>query len=291
METINKPNLVFPPAWAGGWGEDRIGAFAELVFGGAIFSFRWIPPGTFQMGSPTNEKGRRSNEGPRHPVMISQGYWLADTPCTQAQWIAVMGENPSYFKKGQNQDQPVENVSWRMAVEFCQKLTERATSEGRLEGEAIFRLPTEAEWEYACRAGTITAFNDGSDCTVPEGNDPALERLGWFSQNSERETHPVREKEPNAWGFYDMHGNVWEWCLDGRRTYKETPEIDPLGPTDESARRALRGGCFWGLARSCRAACRIELDPGDRNIHVGFRLASGQPPGSGATKSRSEGRA
>ena len=291
METSTKPNRAFPPAWAGGWGEDRIGIFAELVFGGTTFCFRWIPPESFQMGSPENEKGRRDDEGPRHRVTISQGYWLADTPCTQAQWMAVMRENPSFFKEGEPLGRPVERVSWPMVLEFCQKLTERARSEGLLEGEAIFRLPTEAEWEYACRAGTETAFNDGSDCTKPTGDDPALNRLGWYISNSEHKTHPVREKEPNAWGLHDMHGNVWEWCLDGRRKYNETPETDPLGPTGESAWRALRGGCIWLSAGNCRAACRIGLGPGSRNNNVGFRLASGQPPGSGAIQRRSEGRA
>jgi formylglycine-generating enzyme len=290
METITRPSLVFPPAWAGGWGEDRFGVFTELAFGGAAFSFRWIPSGTFQMGSPDNEKGRSRNEGPRHPVTISQGYWLADTPCTQAQWIAITGENLSRFKKGQTLDRPAEHVSWKMVLEFCQKLTERVRR-GLLEAEEVFRLPTEAEWEYACRVGTDTAFNDGSDCTEAQGKDPALDRLGWFLENSIEETHPVGEKAPNAWGLYDMHGNVWEWCLDGRREYSQKPETDPLGPTDESAWRALRGGSIWDDAGDCRSACRSGNDPGFRDFNVGFRLASGQPPGSGSIQSRSEGRA
>ncbi len=291
METIAKPNLVFPPAWAGGWGEDRVGVFAELGFGGATFSFRWIPPGMFQMGSPDAEKGRQRNEGPRHRVTISQGYWLADTPCTQAQWLAVMGKNPSYFQSGGSLNCPVEQVSWKEVVDFCQKLTEQARNKGLLEAEAVFRLPTEAEWEYACRAGTDTAFNDGSDCTKPVGKDQALDRLGWFDKNSDEKTHPVREKAANAWGLYDMHGTVWEWCLDGLRNYKVTPETNALGSTEESARRALRGGGCWSFAWYCRAAYRDGFDPGLRIHSVGFRLASGQPPGSGATLGRSEGRA
>ena len=267
------------PGWASQFGRDGVGLYAELQVKGVTLRLRWIPPGRFRMGSPKEEKGRRDNEGPAHEVTISVGYWLAETPCTQAQWEAVMGENPSRFK---GIARPVERVTWRQCVEFCERMREQAPSMN-------FRLPTEAEWEYACRAGTDSAFNDGSDCTEPQGNDPALDRLGWFSQNSKSETHPVREKAPNGWGLYDMHGSGWEWCLDGRRDYSETPQTDPVGPTDESARRALRGGSIWDSAWYCRAACRDVDVPGNRFNFVGFRLASGQPPGSGATQSRSDG--
>ena len=269
------------PEWAERMAYDRFGLYADLNVNGVTFRLRWIPPGRFRMGSPKDELGRQDNEGPPHEVTISKGYWLADTPCTQAQWEAVLGENPSHFKGA---TRPVESIAWHQCVEFCERLRARAPT-------LSFRLPTEAEWEYACRAGTETAFNDGSDCTEPAGKDPALDRLGWFDENSKHETHPVRERDPNAWGLYDMHGNVWEWCLDGRRKYNETPETDALGPTDKSARRALRGGSIWILARTCRAACRSVDVPGYRGTGVGFRLASGQPPRSGAIKGRSEGRA
>jgi formylglycine-generating enzyme required for sulfatase activity len=268
------------PKWAERMAYDGFGLYAELEVKGVPFRLRWIPPGRFRMGSPKKERGRRDNEGPVHEVTISKGYWLADTPCTQAQWESVMGENPSRFR---GSTRPVEYITWHQCVEFCERLREPTPT-------LNFRLPTEAEWEYACRAGTESAFNDGSDCTDPGGKDPALDRLGWFDENSNHDTHPVREKTPNGWGLYDMHGNVWEWCLDGRRTYKNT-ETDPLGPTDDSARRALRGGSFWDNAWYRRASCRDGYDPGSRYRHVGFRLASGQPPGSGAIQSRSEGRA
>ena len=267
------------PEWAERMAYDGFGLYADLKVNGVPLRLRWIPPGRFRMGSPKEENRRGDNEGPAHEVTISKGYWLAETPCTQAQWEAVMGENPSHFKGA---SRPVESINWRQCLEFCERLRKQEPS-------LNFRLPTEAEWEYACRAGTNTAFNDGSDCTLPEGKDIALDRLGWFNDNSGVETHPVREKQGNAWGLYDMHGNVWEWCLDSRRDYSETPQTDPFEPTDASAWRALRGGSCWDDAWYCRAAYRLEFDPGDRIRHVGFRLASGQPRGSGATKSRGDG--
>ena len=146
-----------------------------------------------------------------------------------------------------------------------------------------FRLPTEAEWEYACRAGTTNAFNDGSDCTNPNGKDPALSRLGWFDENSDGRTHPVGEKQPNAWGLHDMHGNVWEWCHDGQRQYGMEVVSDPRGSEEAFAWRVLRGGSYWDYARGCRSAYRNENDPGNRFRSFGFRLAAGLAvAGSGA---------
>lgn len=288
MESVSTSNREYPPQWAGGWGEDRYGVFCELAVGAATFLFRWMPPGSFQMGSPESEEGRYpGEEDPRHAVRLTRGFWLGETPCTQAQWEAVMGENPSENK---GDTLPVENVSWTMSQEFCEGLNSRIKNGGFLDPEAVFRLPTEAEWEYACRgeAGKDSAFSDGSACTEPTGLDPALDRLGWFSENSEEKTHPVAGKEPNERGLYDMHGNVWEWCLDGWRKYEDKEQKDPVGPQEKGALRVLRGGSAWSNARNCRSACRDQFDPGFRNGDWGFRLASGQPPGSGAT-GRSEG--
>ncbi len=259
-----------------GWGHDRYGVWADVPLAeGVGIRLRWIPPGNFVMGSPAGEQGRDEDEGPQHTVTITRGFWLAETPCTQAQWQAVMGENPSDFQGGRSERRPVENVDWNACRQFCERLEQAVPA-------LDFRLPTEAEWEYACRAGTTTAFNDGSDYTKPAGKDPALHGLGWFEENSGGETHPVGEKQPNAWGLYDMHGNVWEWCADGRREYADEPQTDPCGPEKETARRVVRGGCCLSLARSWRTACRDTLEPGSRSRPLGFRLAARPPGPSGA---------
>jgi formylglycine-generating enzyme required for sulfatase activity len=198
---------------------------------GVVTHLRWIPPGRFLMGSPDEEVGRDSDEGPQHLVTLSRGFWLAGAPCTQAEWHAVMGTNPSGFK---GNDLPVEQVSWRDCREFCKRIRLRFPG---LEP----RLPTEAEWEYACRAGTTSAYNDGSACTEPERKDPALDRLGWFNENSGGKTHQVRQKEANRWGLYDMHGNVREWCEDWYGDYSADDQVDPTGPASGSA-RVFRGG-------------------------------------------------
>jgi len=240
------------------------------------------------MGSPETEKGRTGDEV-EHEVELTQGFWLGQYAVTQGEWEAVTGNNPSEHK---GERLPVENVSWKEAIGFCARLTEMARGAGAMGEGTEFRLPTEAEWEYACRGekGRGTAFNDGSDCTMPEEKDPALDRLGWFDKNRGNETHPVGGKAPNDWGLYDMHGHVWEWCLDqcgwadGKgvvtNTYVEGIR-DPL--CVEGAGRVLRGGCYWNTARWCRSAYRIVFDPGDRFRIFGFRLAAGPAvEGSGA---------
>ncbi|MBF8305206.1 MAG: FGE-sulfatase protein, partial [Acidobacteria bacterium] len=252
-----------------------------------IFGIELIPiqPGEFLMGSPEDEAGRFRSET-RHRVRLNQAFWIGRYPVTQAEYEAVMGNNPSHFKGDRR---PVEQVSWDEAVEFCARLTQRSREAGALPASFEFRLPTEAEWEYACRAGTTTAFNDGSNCTKPDGKDRALIRLGWHGEGAKGETHPVGEKAPNAWGLHDMHGNVWEWCVD----YAEWQEnelvtdryvdgvIDPVSA--KGAGRVVRGGSSWDFARICRSAYRFRFGPGYRLRHLGFRLAAGQPVGSGAT--------
>ena len=210
--------------------------------------FVWIPPGDFMMGSPPGEDGRFENER-QHRVHLTNGFWLSRTPVTQAQYERVVGENPSYFRGATN---PVDSVSWDDAVEFADRL-------GTIV-EGHFRLPTEAEWEYACRAGTTTAFHFGDD--------PApLRDHAWYRANSENQTHPVGLKLPNAWGLYDMHGNVWEWCSDLYGEYPAGPVTDPTG-AQTGEERVLRGGS-WGLPYAfCRSATRrqsIADNPGDEN--------------------------
>jgi sulfatase modifying factor 1 len=277
---------VMVPEWAPGWaevfGEDRWGVFAEFSVGGVKFVMRWVQPGRFSMGSPEGERGRDGDEGPQHEVTIPRGYWMGETPVTQAQWRAVvegMGDGarlnkaPSRFKY--RPDCPVESVSWNDCQRFVAGLGEL------LGGEDEFRLPTEAEWEYACRAGTQGAYCDGSACTVLAGRDPALERLGWFDGNSGGSTQAVKQKEANGWGLYDVHGNVWEWCRDARRTYGSDPVLDPVGGQEAGAARVLRGGGWDFRARSCRAAIRLAFIPAGGWYSTGLRLSAGQRDKSG----------
>jgi formylglycine-generating enzyme required for sulfatase activity len=267
---------TFPPPWASAWGTDRLFPypFVELELApGVVTRLRWIPPGRFLMGSPEDEAGRLEDEGPQHWVTLTEGYWLADAPCTQAEWQAVMGTAPSNPKW---LDLPVEQVSWNECQSFCERMRERFSG-------LQARLPSEAEWEYACRATTTSAFNDGSPCTQPKGKDPALLKLGWFSENSKGKTHDVRGFAPNQWGLYDIHGNVWEWCADWSGNYTAADRVDPTGadrvdPTgaDSGQGRVSRGGSWFSPAWYCRSAFRCGWRPGDRNDHLGFRLASGQ---------------
>jgi|GEM_PF-2360146 len=249
-----------------------------------------IPAGTFLMGSPEDEGGRFSDET-QHEVRLTGSFWLARYTVTQAQYQRVMGQNPSHVK---GEHRPVENVSWEDALAFCRRLTARASEAGALAGDYVFRLPSEAEWEYACRAGTTSAFNDGSDCTRPTGQDPALDPLGWYDKNSGNETHAVGQKAPNAWGLHDMHGNVWEWCLDQcdweNRVVTDTYEggaVDPL--CTRGAGHVVRGGSFLNFARDCRSAYRHGLEPGSRPGPLGFRLAAGRPEAGGARGTRAGG--
>lgn len=263
---------LYPPSWAEVFGEDEAGIFAEFTVKGVRFAMRWIPPGSFRMGSPDTENGRLDREGPQHRVSITKGFWLGETPVTQDQWQAVTGENPSLFKE--SEDLPVEQVSWRECQYFARKVAQECP-------DLFARLPSEAEWEYACRAGTDSAFHDGSPGTWRAGRGPALVKLGWFADNSESRTHPVREKLPNAWGLYDTHGNVWEWCEDawdeavyqGRADGVENPRVIS---DDEEALRVVRGGSWGAGALVCRAAVRGGEDPGARWDFLGLRLAAGQ---------------
>jgi formylglycine-generating enzyme required for sulfatase activity len=278
-----------PPPWACEWGQDRQGVFAGFKIGTARQRMRWIPHGAFTMGSPSDEPGHFGNEAPAHRVTISRGFWLGDTPCTQALWQAVMGDNPSRFE---SPDRPVESVSWRDVQEFLKR------SEAMAPGLGLV-LPTEAQWEYACRAETETAISSGAMAILGDANAPALDPIAWYAGNSGREfdlaegqdtsswpekqypdkkagTRRVRQKLRNPWGLYDILGNVWEWCADGPRDYGVSDEIDPVGPLDGAGRRVVRGGS-WGLgARLCRSACRSADVPGDRRGSIGFRCARGQ---------------
>ena len=215
--------------------------------GGATMEMIYVAPGTFTMGSPSTEDGRFDDET-QHEVTLSKGFWLGKYEVTQAQWQSVMGENPSKFPGGNH---PVENVSWDDCQSFVRKVNS-AQSCGA-------RLPTEAEWEYACRAGSTGAY-------AGNGN---LNDMGWYGENSGSETHPVGQKQANAWGFHDMHGNVWEWCNDFGDYGGDT--TDPTGPTSGGT-RVLRGGGWNGNVRGCRSAFRNDYGPDLHDCDGGFRL-------------------
>ena len=224
-----------------------------------------IPKGTFMMGSPESEQGHNENEN-QHEVTISKDYYLGVYEVTQAQYEKVIGKNPSHFQGAivgnENAALPVENVSWYEAVEFCKKLSD--LPEEKKAGR-VYRLPTEAQWEYACRAGSKTAYSfDDEEGLLPE--------YGWFSRNSSRRTHTVGLLEPNAWGLYDMHGNVWEWCSDWHEEYPKGAVSDPSGPK-EGSNRVRRGGSWFSGAADCRSANRNGFDPSFRSINRGFRVA------------------
>ena len=206
---------------------------------------------TFLMGSPKTEDGRFEDEL-QHPVKLTKGFWLGKYEVTQEQWTSVMGSNNSRFK-GENR--PVDSVSWGDCQAFIRKVN------GSLGGTA--RLPTEAEWEYACRAGSSAAVSGSGH----------LDEMAWYDKNSESQTHEVgKGKQPNEWGFYDMHGNVLEWCSDWFGKAEEQEAVDPKGPTTGSF-RVLRGGCWFYFARDCRSAYRLKRAPDIRNCVNGFRLA------------------
>ena len=212
-----------------------------------------IPSGKFVMGSSDSEKGRkRDNEGPQRRVVISKPFCMGTTEVTQEQYAAVAGKNPSKFS---GPTLPVEYVSWNEAVEFCKVLSSRTRK--------TVRLPTEAEWEYACRAGTETRFSFGDQ-------NKDLSSYAWWSANSDTRTHPVGGKKPNAWGLYDMHGNVWEWCGDWIvKSYAGLKETDPQGPAS-GVYRVLRGGSAWMDESNCRSANRVGHSVGARRSYRGI---------------------
>ena len=279
-----------PPSWAIAWGQDRYGVFVAFAVDGIEQKMRWIEPGSFMMGSPDDEPGRYNREGPQHLVTLDQGFWLGETPCTQALWTAVMGSNPSRFE---SPDRPVEQVSWEDCSEFFERLEEQIPGFGG-------RFPMEAEWEYACRAGTETATYAGPIKILGKNNAPILDEIAWYGGNSGVDfeldsgedssgwenkqyehilagTRPVKRKTPNPWGLYDMLGNVREWCADWYSgSYPDEGAVtNPMGPKMGS-NRVRRGGSWIDIAQVVRAAYRWSGHPSNRGLYLGFRLARGQ---------------
>jgi formylglycine-generating enzyme required for sulfatase activity len=238
---------------------------AVPVKAGAPFTIRdlaldllWVKPGTFEMGSPVSEKDRDDNETP-FSVTLIDGYWLGKHEVTQTQWQKVMGSNPSRFK---GVDRPVETVSWTEVTSFCAKLTASERAAGRLPAGMTYQLPTEAQWEYACRAGTKTAFSFGDSLTSGQAN----------ISGGPGKTTDVGKYPANGWGFHDMHGNVWEWCADRYGDYPQGAVRDPVGHADGSI-RVLRGGSWFSTANYARSADRYGNLPAFSSISLGFRLS------------------
>ncbi len=225
-----------------------------------------IPAGSFTMGSPEDEIGRFKDER-EHQVTLTRAYWIGKYEVTQEQWLAVMEQDPSFFI-GRNQ--PVENISWIEAKLFCDKLNELYGD--KLPDGYRFDLPTEAQWEYACRAGTHTALNSGNNLTKRTGHCSNMNVVGWYGKNSPGKVQPVGGKMPNAWGLYDMHGNVIEWCRDWYASYPKGDSIDPAGPKT-GAERVCRGAGLQRPARYCRSAFRSKFLQEIHNYYLGFRLA------------------
>ena len=238
-----------------------------------------IPAGSFQMGSPDDDKDALDDEKPRHPVRITRPFYLGVCEVTQGQYRAVTGKTPSCFKG--SDELPVEQVSWLDAVEFCNALSRKenlppfyvangakvAVPDWNAAG---YRLPTEAEWEYACRAGSSTRYSFGDDAA-------SLVEYAWDKLTSSGKTHPVREKRPNAWGLFDMHGNVWEWCWDSYDpdSYANLPEVNPHGPESASL-RVRRGGSYVLNPCDQRSAFRARYHQDFRAYDVGLRVARSQ---------------
>jgi uncharacterized protein (TIGR02996 family) len=228
--------------------------------GGVEMVFSWVPPGSFLMGSPPKEE-ERSKDEVQHRVTLTRGFWMGVTPVTQAQWQALMGSNPSHF---QGPYRPVECVSWEDCQAFCQKLIGQ-------DGES-YVLPTEAQWEYACRTGTTTPFHFGPALSSDRANYRGNYPYGQGSWGLDRqETTPVGSFPPNAWGLVDLHGNVWEWC---QGSYGPYPSSDVIDPEDSKRRdrRLARGGSWHSTPGMCRAAHRTWNLPGHLDRNVGFRV-------------------
>ncbi len=230
----------------------------------------FIPGGTFRMGSPTNEVDRSTNEGPQTVVTLTKGFFLGQYLVTQRDYLAVVGNNPSHFATDTNG--PVDNVRWIDATNYCAIRTRQEAAAGFIPPGTRYRLPTEAEWEYACRALTSTRFYYGDDPGYTN-----LVNYAWYSADSGSTTHPVGLKLPNQWGLYDMAGNVREWCDDWFGPYPGGSTTDPQG-ADSGTERVLRGGSWFMAAASCRSAQRFGADPAGSNTDIGFRVVLAVQP-------------
>jgi formylglycine-generating enzyme required for sulfatase activity len=279
------PGLFGPPKpdWASTIGRDDFGVYVIITIpalrGKPVTQrLRWIPPGRFVMGSPPDEPGWSDSESPQHEVTFSHGFWLFDTPCTQALWRAVMGRNPSEFK---GPARPVEMVSFDDVQSFLRRLNARVPG-------LDLCLPSEAQFEYSARAGTTDATYAGPMEIIAGGSAPILDAIAWYLGNSsDTGTHEVAQKQANAWGLYDMLGNVFEWCADHwHHNYENAPSDGSAWLDTGAAGRVIRGGSWGDGAQDVRAAYRSGGDPAYRDVSLGFRCARVQQ----AAKVIAEGR-
>jgi len=212
----------------------------------------------------------------KFPITLTRDYWIGKYEVTQGEYAAVMGRNPSHFTGDSNR--PVEKVSFLDAVQFCEAVTDRERRAGHLIPGYVYRLPTEAEWEYACRAGSTNRYHFGNDTNAAAAH-------AWTAENSDAATHPVGQKHPNAWGLHDTHGNVWEWCHDWFEPYPAMPLTDPVGPAT-SKYKLFKGGGWNQDADYARASSRFMMSPSNGIHFVGIRLVLGpvlsQPPSAPA---------
>ena len=248
---IHQPKRTAPGGAQPPKSRGRLSPGQKRTFAG--FEMIWCPPGEFLMGSPAREANRDDDER-CHPVVLSRGFWLGKYPVTQEQWELVMGSNPSRFTADPRL--PVERVSWNDCQDFLRYLN--------ADGAGEFRLPTEAEWEYACRAGSATAYCFGDDAAQ-------LGHYAWYSDNANGQTAPLGQLKPNAWNLHDMHGNVCEWCQDWYGVYPDDTITDPSGP-GSSRYRVLRGGTWYGGGGECRSASRGNGPAGFQDDQTGLRL-------------------
>ena len=268
--TLDERQDVELPSWEG----LEVGStWTEPITG---MEFVYIPPGRFMMGSPKNEKGRYDDESPVHKVHFAEGFWMGKYPVTQAEWQTIMGNNPSNFK---GERRPVENISWDDCQEFLKKLNEAATSvETHGRASLPFRLPSEAEWEYACRAGTTTPFSFGETISTDQANYDGNSTYGNGKKGVYRQqTTDVGSFPPNAWGLCDMHGNVWEWCADTwHDNYNEAPNDGSIwGSLNDKKAKVLRGGSWFDDPGIVRSALRSRVSPVSRGYDQGFRVVVG----------------
>jgi len=232
-------------------------------------NYVFIPPGSFRMGSPVTEIDRLENEGPVTEVTFTRGLYMAQFKVTQREYQRVTGSYPSVFTG--DFDRPVETVSWEDATNFCAVLTQKAQTANLIPPQSVYRLPTEAEWEYACRAWTTTRFSYGDDPGYTN-----LARYAWYDANSAHTTHVVGQKLPNPWGLYDIHGGLWEWCWDWYGKYPGGRVVDPQGP-ETGQYRVFRGGSWGCKGGRCRSAVR-EADPEGQTGYVGIRVVLAPSP-------------
>ena len=267
-EKIDEPEPLPPNVPGKDAGERRV-----YTIGGVSYAFRWCPSGSFIMGSPNEEQGRSDDEI-QHEVTLTHGFWILETEVTQAMWTSVFDWNPSWFsetgtgaakiKRVETGSLPVEQVTWEEAAEFCRKLQYLSGMNAE--------LPTEAEWEYACRAGTQTIYSFGNTIQPEDANYDDSEP-GNIEQKRKaiRNPYPVGGFEPNAWGICDMHGNVAEWCRDRFGNLNAEPVEDPVGP-ETGTSRVFRGGAWFLDSSCCRSAYRYGIDPDTRAYYLGFRV-------------------